>query len=462
MKKFKKIRKTPGIKQIVDSLQFFFPKLFLHSRLFYDWYHFIEESQWWSDDQIKDYQWKEIKKILEYAYHNIPYYRNVLKKLDASPHDFKNFTDFEQFPFLTKKILGEESEQFIPIGRKKEEFNYYTTGGSTGEPLGFYLDNSMSVIAEAFMSNQWKRVGFYPKDLVVRLRGDKVPGGKLWTYQSSSNSYVFSSFHLTKENIMKMVEKINKIRPVFFHVYPSSLWLFTALMKELNLSLNFHPKAIFSGSEKLFDFQRREFELFYKARVFSWLGMSEQAVLAGECEYSEKYHAFPQYSYIELVDEDDKKISSAGEDGEIVGTNLFNKVIPLIRYKTMDVACYDDKKCQCKRNFPILQSVRGRTQEYLITKSGEKFALGPAIFGIHDRFFSSVKKIQFVQHEVGKVVLRVVMNSDSKKETIEKELFRNFQEKVGRNIDLEIRYVDDIPRTKSGKHSYIIQTLKLN
>src|SRR5210317_776170 len=73
----------------------------------------LEESQWWSTDQIIDYQWDNIKALLNHAFKNVPYYHNLFNKEDIRPEDIKTFTDFEKIPYLTKEIIKDNSVELL-------------------------------------------------------------------------------------------------------------------------------------------------------------------------------------------------------------------------------------------------------------------------------------------------------------------------------------------------------------
>lgn len=85
--------------------------------------------------------------------------------------------------------------------------------------------------------------------------------------------------------------------------------------------------------------------------MFGWYGHSEYQILAGECEYSNKLHVYPQYGYTELIPTGKKHIN--GKDiFEIVATGFNNYYMPILRYRTQDYATLaDNQKCKCGRNY---------------------------------------------------------------------------------------------------------------
>jgi len=423
------------------------------------WYDFIERSQWWSKDEIKEYQWQKLRLLIDEAYNFVPYYTELFGKIGAKPYDIKTWHDFEKIPCLTKDIVRERIDDLISIRIKdRSKLRYYTTGGSTGQPLGFYCLPGDS-IDRAFMDHQWKRVGFNEKSSRVILRGEPVKDHKLFHRYRFTNVWLASSYDLSELTIKTYVDFLNLIKPDFFHVYPSSLYVFTRLLLDAGLSLDFSPRAILCGSESVRQFQRDLFEKTYRSRVYSWLGLSEGVVLAGECEYSDVYHAWPHLNYNEIVNEIDKTVQGIGERGEIVGTALHNYVFPFIRYRTGDVGEYYGEGCQlCKRNFPLLRKIDRWLQEIIVSKNGvyvSATGLNP-----HSDIFDNVVQFQFLQKKPGELILNLVRRSSySGYDT--NRILRELQKKLGNEFDLKINFVDNIPRTPSGKHRYLVQELKL-
>jgi len=456
----KALKKISTLKKSVHYLKSHFPNHFLYTKEFWKWYNFLQESQWWSEERLVEYQWSQLKLLLVHCYENVPYYKNMFRELNATPNDIKTQKDFEKIPFLTKNIVYERLDDLLPKNIDKNKLNYFTTGGSSGEPLGFYKDKMSSLIESAFMFAQWGRVGYKPGDLRMILRGEVVPRRKLFSFQSLSKSWLFSSFHLSPRYITVLVNKLNSIKPKFLHVYPSSLWVFTNLMIENNLKLSFSLKAILCGSETLYPYQRKLFEKVFKCRVYSWLGLAEGVILAGECEKSSNLHILSEYSYVELIDKNENIIKDERKSGEIVGTNFKNFITPFIRYKSGDIASFAHGKCECGRNYALLKKIDGRIQNMIILKDGKIIPLTALIFGQHFIAFDKIKKMQIEQKQVGKVTIRLIKGLNF---TIadEKEMKKVIAKATNNSISVDFEYVSTIPRTQRGKHKFLIQHIPI-
>jgi len=424
--------------------------------------NFLEKSQWWTIEQHKDYQFRKLKEILEYSYKNIVYYQKQFKKIDAAPYDIKSFKDFEEFPFLTKELVRDNINELIPIGSNIKKYNYHTTGGSTGKPLGFYTPKYYDAIEKAFMHHQWGRVGYKLGDSKVVLRGVYLKN-KIFQYHKPSNSWYFSSYHLSNEFIKEMVDKLNEIKPKFIHIHPSVLWVFTKLLLENGLEITFKPNAILSGSENLYSHQRKLFTDVYKCKVFNWLGLGERTTLAGECEKNTDLHIFYEHSYVELIDNNNKIINENNMIGEIVGTNFYNFATPFIKYRSNDTAKYSvrSENCECNRKYKLFEKVEGRTQDVIILENGKMIPLVALIFAQHFLSFSRIKLMQLEQISSIELIIRIVKKNGYTPED-QNEIKNKISQITDNLLKITFDYVDEIQRTKSGKHRFLIQHLPID
>ncbi len=437
------------------------PLIILYGNDFKRNYDFLKESQNWSADKLEKYQIQQLKKLLEHSYKNVPYYKKVFEEKGLKPEDIKSLDDLKLLPILTKEEIINNFKEFKPENYSDKQLEYVTTGGSTGVPLGFFYEKKKTNARElAFIKTLWDRVSYDFRDKVVVLRGDiispnLVKKGQFWKY--SFNKLIMSSYHMTDENLFQYVEKIREYNPKFMQCYPSSITLLAKFMQENNIKPFSNLKAILCGSENIYAWQRELIESVLECRVFSWYGHSEKAVLAGECEKSNFYHVFPEYGIVEFLDKDGNP-AKENELAEIVATGFINFAFPFIRYKTMDLGTFSRQKCSCGRNHIIIKKIEGRLQEFIVSSKGRYISM--VAINMHSDVFDNVKQFQFYQEKKGEVFFNVVKKDNYTKldsDKIKKELSK----KLGDDVDLKIKFMENIPRTPSGKYRFLIQKLNL-
>ena len=426
-------------------------------------YEFLRRSRTWSREKLEAYQMEALSHLLDHAYENVPYYRRVFRERRLVPEDIASPADLELLPFLTKEIVQANLPDLKARNYPESAFEYVTTGGSTGIPVGFYYEKGASRAREwAFMKTQWDRVGYRFRDRCVILRGHAVEtasNGTYWKKAFFGRWLLMSSHHMTEETLPAYIDRIRRFRPRFIQAYPSAAVILARYMVEHDVPRFPTVKAILCGSENLYPWQRDLLTKAFGCRVFSWYGNSEQTVLAGECEESTHYHIFPEYSIVELIGRDGRPITTPGVMGEVVTTGLTNYICPLIRYRTMDAAVLGDGSCSCGRAYPLLEKVEGRLQEFIVTKDHRLIPMTSV--DMHSGVFDNVAQFQFYQEKVGEVLMRIVKRPGYTGRDTE-QILRELEEKFEGDVDVTIRFVGKIPRTRRGKYQFLIQKLPLD
>ena len=133
---------------------------------------------------------------------------------------------------------------------------------------------------------------------------------------------------MTEATLPEYWRRLAEYSPEFLHGYPSAISLLAHWV--LRQGLRGHGpciKAALLGSEGCTPEQREVIEDAFQTRVFSWYGHSERLILGGECQHTSDYHQFPDYGWLEILDEDGNEVA-VGERGEIVGTGFLTASCP--------------------------------------------------------------------------------------------------------------------------------------
>ncbi|MCK8518693.1 phenylacetate--CoA ligase family protein [Methanoculleus sp. 7T] len=432
-------------------------------RVYREMYTHLQRSQWWSREELEAYQLQALARLLDHAYANVPYYRRVFDERGLVPEDIQTLHDLERLPFLTKEIVQANLPDLKAKNYPETAFEYVRTSGSTGTPMGFYYERGVSRAREwAFMKTQWDRVGYRFGDKCVVLRGhvvDAASSGIYWKRALFGRWLIMSSHQMTEETLPVYIDRIQRFRPRFIHAYPSTAVILARFMREHGVAPFPTVKAVLCGSENLYPWQRSLLEEAFGCRVFSWYGNSEQTVLAGECEESTHYHIFPEYGIVELIGRDGRPVEGPGAMGEVVATNLTNFACPLIRYRTRDVAVLGNGPCSCGRQYPLLEKVEGRLQEFIVTRSGHLISVTPINY--ESGAFENIRQFQMYQEKMGELIIKVVRKPTYTDEDT-RQLTRELRWQLGDDVDVHVRFVDEIPRTEGGKFRYLIQKLPIS
>jgi phenylacetate-CoA ligase len=419
-------------------------------------YNFVKDSQYWTHEQIKKYQWQQLILLLNHAYEHVQYYKQLFKTQGITPDDIKSIYDFQQLPFLTKEIVQKYSNELKATNYPAYKFEETSTGGSTGYLLRFDIEKGVWFAKHlAYMKILIERAGCHIMDRSVQIIGREKP----WEYRPLSRTLVLSSYHMTDQNLPIYLNKIRGLQPQYFIGYPSAITMLATYMKHNSFDLK-ELKAIFCFGENIYDWQREFLEKFFKCRVHGQYGHREQCILAGTCEKSNSYHIFPDYGFVELIDRNGQQVTKDGETGEIVATGFHTGIFPFIRYKTEDIATYSTDHCECGRNYPLFKSIEGRIQDFLVSKTKRLVPL-MGVLQLIAKSSPNMKEYQLYQDREGEIILHIVKKEGFSDEDVS-HIRENFQTRLGDEFSLSLTYMDTIPLTSRGKYQFLIQKIPIH
>ncbi|HMK36311.1 MAG TPA: hypothetical protein VK463_14650 [Desulfomonilaceae bacterium] len=444
-----------GVKESIKPYLAWIPYSWRRGPTYRRWRQFLASCQSYSPEQIAAWQLRNLKEIVAYAYNNTGGYRELFRQSAVSPEDIRALRDIRALPFTTKELLRDNIQDFSV----SSPLRFYTsTGGSTGIPFGFYELYENKEIEDAFIHHMWTSVGWKSNELNAVLRGSFVGSQDApWKIDTFRNELQLSSYYLTGGTLDRYIEAIRLYRPRVLQAYPSSLNMLCDLLWEHDRIEEVDFELVILASENVYDWMLEKFErVFPRARFFSFYGHAELTILAPWCESSREYHLCPFYGLTEVIAADGTEVDE-GNEGELVGTSFHMRATPFIRYRTMDMAVRGGDRClSCGRHARMLKRITGRSHEVIVTSTGRHISM--TALNMHTDVFDNVRQFQFFQDTPGKVEFRAIRKraySDSDTVKIRHEL----ETKLGSDMKLEIRFVDEIPRSPSGKFRFLEQKL---
>lgn len=388
-----------------------------------------------SDNEKKEWQLKKLNEILEYSKENVPYYTQIFKE-NKIILPLKKLEEISKIPILTKEIIRDNYKDLI----SQKKMNSYTvnTGGSTGNPLKLLKSKENYIKEQAFLDYYMKKLGlksFKCKKAIIR--GEYPKNG---ISEKIGNNLILSSYLISEKTIKDYILKLEKFNPEMIHVYPSSIYMISKLIEDNNLSITLPKlKVIVSSSEIFYLEQKKLVSKVFKCKIFDLYGNTENTVHAVNLFPKINYSFNDFYSYIEIIDD------------EIISTAFNELAMPLIRYKTNDEIEYLDKN---KDEFII----KGRSQDYIYGKNGEKYPVVGIIFGQHFSSFKDIDNFQIRQEKMGEIEFLIQSKKKLTKEK-EKEICEVLEECASNNLKVNIAYTEILEKTVRGKHRFLIQLI---
>ncbi len=431
--------------------------LYLNARYknehWYTYYQQLRENQWWSRDEIAALQLKRLQALLRHAYQNVPYYNQKFAELGLHPDDIKTLSDLTRLPILTKKDVRENLPALVARNFPKDQMIPYSTGGSTGEPLQFYITEQSLArgTAAAHLAYSW--YGYEQGDKAAYLWGSPREASTRQSLSDKICNLVFRTIHLDafdmSENRMgEFAQRLAKFKPKVIIAYASAAYLFARYLQHKGIE-SIRPGAVITQAEKLFPHQRRLMEEVFGCEVFDFYGSREVQAMAAECPEHSGYHISAENVILEFVK--DNQSVSPGEMGKILATDLHNYAMPFIRYENGDLGVPSDERCPCGRGLPLMKEVIGRITDRLVI--GNKFISSPALTLIFKNL--PIEQYQLVQESETELTIKIVKREEYCDKDTER-IRSMMQTYVGSSMKLNIQLLSMIPPTESGKYRFII------
>jgi phenylacetate-CoA ligase len=419
-------------------------------------YDFVRKNEFKPVESLIGYQEERLKKLIDYSYNKVPYYRNLFRSLNLSPEDIQSKEDLQKIPILTKETIRSNYKEFIPDDLKFQKFVTKSTGGSTGHPLQYRVSMRDWILGFANMYAKWGYCGYDLGDKVGVLAGSALIPSSRSNFVDKVREFMinekrFSSFDLSDAYMDKILAGLNEFKPRCIRGYASSIYLFAEHISASNLKLEFKPRSIFSTSEVLFDKQRELIEKVFGCKVFNQYGLNDGGVSAWECPAHEGLHIDMLRSIMEVVDDEGHQLGP-GKEGHILATGLHNYAQPFIRYQTGDLGILSGKECSCQREMPLLRRVVGRVSDFITSPQGKK---------IHGEFFSHIfweiawaKQFQVVQNS-NNLLIKILPDDPRRVEPRDLDKLKNIILDRTGPMGITSEIVDKIETTTSGKWKFI-------
>ncbi len=409
----------------------------------------LAESQWLAAGKIRELQLNQLRRIIEYAGENVPYYADLFKQIGLSgPEDIRTFDDIKKIPVLTKSMIRENVDR---LTAKRGDLFEYQTGGSTGIPLKFFCNRKFLYEDKpAANYRAYMHAGYKIGDSLGIIWGYDKGIPQLGLVKSFVRDHVYkntcllNSFTLTDATIGAFIEQVREKRPPFFKGYATSLAEVARFMTANSVDLGYPVKAVFSEAERLDEFRRDEIERAFRTKVFNYYGSREFGTIAVECREHNGLHANVEQLYAEIA-----------EDRKVLVTSFMNLGTVFLRYEIGDSAeGVLSEPCPCGRQSVRLRKILGRQSDNFITPDGT------VVHGeyVTHLFYKSkaIEQFQMIQHGPTTFTLNVVVRDAEAARTEINEISSRLAEHFKAPLEIAVKIVSEIAKTRMGKQKFTI------
>ena len=315
-------------------------------------------------------QGQRLHKIVEYVYHNVPFYREKMQKEDITPNDIWKIEDVRKLPFTTKQDLRDNYPQGLQAAPQSEIIRIHASSGTTGNPtIVGYTRKDINVWSEC-MTRCLTAFGITREDIMSVAYGYGLFTGGLGVHYGVENlgaAVVPASTGGTE----KHVRLIRDLGITAIACTPSYALHLAETMEKQGIdkdSLKLRVGAF--GAEPWTNNMRKEIEERLGLKEYNLYGLSEimGPCVSYECECQSGSHINEDHYYPEIIDPVTLEPLGEGEQGELVFTTLTKEGMPLLRYRTRDLTSLDCSPCPCGRTSVRMSRIVGRSDDMLIIR----------------------------------------------------------------------------------------------
>lgn len=414
----------------------------------------MDALQWQTPQEVSQYQLQRLRNFLQDIGSYVPYFTDLFRELGFEPLNLSSLDDLGRLPLLGKAEIRGNTERLRAIDAA--ELARFNTGGSSGEPLVFYLgkERVSHDVAAKRRATRWWGVDIGDPEIVVwgspielgaqdrvRLLRDRLFRTRL-----------LSAFEMSTDNLDRFIAEIRAFRPRMLFGYPSSLALIAQRARQTNQALDaLGIKVAFVTSERLYDHQRQQIEAVFNCPVANGYGGRDAGFIAHECPQG-SLHITADDIVVEILRPDGSR-AAPGEQGEIVTTHMATRDFPFVRYRTGDVGALDVAPCACGRGLPVLTDLQGRTTDFLVAQDGTVMHGLALIYVLRE--LNTVEEFKIIQESLDSVRVQVVPGArwDADQEQI---VVAGFRERLGNSVAVTVELLPAIELEASGKRRYVI------
>ncbi len=421
--------------------------------------NWLEQTQRLSAEELRQLQWKRLKRTLQHAYEHVPYYRNTWDALKVHPDRIRTPEDFQQIPFLMKQDVREHAKELRADDTHGRTF-YRFTSGSTGVPLGIeHSANSRAAMwAAKYRGHRWHGVDI--GDRTAWVRGMPLHGVARLTKRlqdAMANGLRLFPNNISPESAEPFHRSLRRLRPSILEGYPSALYQLARMLRSQQLDgRTLGLRLIVTGGEVLDEFQRAFLQDVFGCPVADEYGCAEVGILGFGCP-ADRRHIPVENVYVETI------ASANGANtgsSELVVTSLVNGAMPFIRYRLGDWCQIDASTCRCGRVAPTVAELDGKVSSLVRASDGRWLhdsVIRNIIYQIEQHRMGAAQ-IRFVQEQDFSVTVDLVHGERFRSETVE-HINRSLKQLLGEPVVVRVRFVEHIPQKDSGKFCYFISRL---
>lgn len=427
-----------------------------------DYFRALRQTESASPEALRALQSERLCALLLDCVQNVPAYRDCGLSEDEIRRD--PFAALSRIPPVAKPTIAANPERYLNEAIDPAARIPNVTGGSSGQPLRFYMDRAQ---VEQYEAARWRGLSWYGISFgsrSVMIWGNPIDLEKSAQKKAAlrerllKNRVIFSAYGLNEKLLHKYITFLNRYQPEYLYGYASALYAFAKILLPHKDELHLKKlKVVVSTSEALRPEYAALLREVFSCPIGNEYGAHDAGILAHSCPHCGKLHISAENALLEVLDPITLQPVPRGQSGVLAVTDFGNHIMPRLRYLLGDTIAYSLDESDCPITLPRLEQVDGREDALFVLPDGT--LLHGDVLTRFARHYPSIKQYQMVQTDRENATLYLVQTpaDDAERDALLSELRAKL---IG--LTLHCERVEEIKPLPSGKIRYAVRNFPLN
>jgi phenylacetate-CoA ligase len=328
-------------------------------------------------DELEALQLSRLKDILRRC-GSSPFYQTWFRDAGFDPDGVESLADMRRLPCMDKNTLRVDDPALFLTVPMEDIVRVHSSSGTTGQAtVVFHTATDIEAWAE-LVARCMFMVGVRRSDVFQNMMGYGLFTGGLGFHYGAERIGAMV-IPAGSGNSKRQIQLMRDFHTTVIHIIPSYALYLLEVFKELGIDANSATdlRIAFIGAEPHTEGLRRRVEEAYGLDAYNSYGLSEMCGpgVAFECPAKEGMHVWEDSFLLEVLDPDTLEPVEDGDEGELVFTSLNREGMPLLRYRTHDLASVYPGSCPCGRVHRRITRIKGRSDDMFIVKGVNIFPM---------------------------------------------------------------------------------------
>jgi phenylacetate-CoA ligase len=321
-------------------------------------------------EELAELQFKRLQMTLRWVYENVPFHRERWESLKLKPADVRSLDDLRKLPFTEKSDFKAAYPYGLFALPLEKVIRVHASSGTMSNPTVVgYSRGDLSTWSE--LCARVAVAGGARSHDVAQIAFEYGLTTGAFGMHAGLERVGVTVIPASTGNTQRQLQIMRDFKTTVLVGAPSYALHMTDVAADLGYDLrDLHLRVGLFGSEPWTNEMRAELERRTGMSACDIYGLSEVIGpgVSYECWNKDGLHVSEDHFLVEVVDSKTGEAVPEGTEGELVFTSLTKEAVPVIRYRSGDLASISYLPCACGRLFARHSKVYSRTDDMLVIR----------------------------------------------------------------------------------------------